>query len=87
MLLSPEREASTNTLIPCDANEVKNVLHPECELALAMPAALYIQKKCCVNVLALNPQRGPRAVKRMAVSACATCVMRCKWQVLPVSVC
>ena len=41
MLRWPERLANTNTLIPCDASDVMNVLRPLWLLAPATPARLY----------------------------------------------
>ena len=40
ILRCPVREASTNTLTPCDAREVKNVLRPQCALQFFSPARL-----------------------------------------------
>jgi len=40
ILRCPVREASTNTLTPCDASEVKNVLRPQCALQFFSPARL-----------------------------------------------
>jgi hypothetical protein len=40
MLLCPAKLAKTKTLIPLLLKDVRNVLRPECEDALLMPARL-----------------------------------------------
>jgi len=40
MLLCPAKLANTNTLMPCDASDVMNVLRPLWLLAPATPARL-----------------------------------------------